>query len=141
MSKGWRFLIAGLGIALVVIGLWQRKTAATNLPLYNGYAQLDGPLQVEMTAFPAVVTPGDTMTLSLRLTNRSNMAATPLITLQLPPELHPQMGSLPSGMTQNVQTGAFNWLPVVPNTGDQRDLTLTLRVETADLANPEQQIA
>ncbi len=140
MRKGRWLIFTGLIIALSAFGLLRLETAATNLPVYSGYTRQDGSYIVEMTVSKPALTPGNTTALSLRVTNQQDVSGTPLLTLQLPPNLRPQMDQIPAGLTQNVQTGAFNWLPVVPLGSDPKELVINLRAETADLTKPEQQI-
>lgn len=137
-KKLW--LIAGIALVLGVLGFWRWDTAATNLPTYPGYARLEGAYLLELTLSRPALAPGDTTTLSLRLTNRQDAKGLPLVVLNLPPNLRAQLSSLPPGLTQNVQTGSLNWLPVISPSDAPHELVLILRAETADLQKPEQQL-
>lgn len=127
-------------MALSAFGLWQRETDATNLPVYTGYARFDDTYLLELIVDQPALTPGQTTTLSLRITNQQDTKGAPLVTLLLPPTLRPQMLQMPAGVTQNMQTGVFSWLPVIPLGGRSQELLIPLRAETADLTNPEQPI-
>jgi uncharacterized protein YkwD/chitodextrinase len=131
-------LLAAAAIAAVF--LTQRPLPApAQAAAYSGVAQIDGPLQLDLTLSPPVSAPGDTLELALRLRNRSAAPLTPTVTVQLPPGLRPRVVDLPRGVTLNVQTNALQWLPLLPAGGAQA-LTLPLRVETADLLHPERDV-
>lgn len=128
-------LLGMLAILALVAMVWPRQSMAVT---YTGFAQIDGPLQLELWATPAVVTPGNTLSLQARLVNQMADMQMPMVELHLPPGVQLQSRTLPSGVTLNLQTGALNWLPVVSGQGGMADLNLALRVETADIQQPEQ---
>lgn len=127
-------------LAFSAFALWRWETAATTLPVYSGYARLDGSYLLEITLDRPALAPGDTTTLSLRIANQQDASGMPLVNVLLPPSLRPQLTRLPAGLTQNVQTGTFSWLPVVPIGSTAQELVFTLRAETADLTKAEQPI-
>ncbi|MBE2198422.1 MAG: PKD domain-containing protein [Anaerolinea sp.] len=134
------WLVASLFIALFAATVWWWHTHAASLPAYSGYARLEGPISLELAATPAVVTPGDTLSLLVRLTNHNKEAATPSVSLQIPVSLQLQAAMLPMGATFNVQTQTMTWLPVFAAGESVQEISLPLRVNTADLQYPEQVI-
>lgn len=128
-------LVCGLFVVLL-----RQDTAAFDIPAaYSGIAQINGPLQLDATIFPPVATPGDTLTLTVLLSNHAQVTHTPTIIFQLPAGLRANTLLLPAGTTLNLQTNSLHWLPVVPANGTQQ-LTIPLQVETADLSQPDQVI-
>ncbi|MCA9977406.1 MAG: PKD domain-containing protein [Anaerolineales bacterium] len=138
LRKPW-LLVSFFIVGLIVAGIWW-QTQAASIPAYTGYARLDGPISLELSASPAVVTPGDNVTLFVRLTNNTGTTATPAISLYLPASLHLQTAVLPMGATFNIQTRVLTWLPVFAADEGVQEITLPLRVETADLQQPEQMV-
>src|SRR5687768_5493670 len=88
MKQNGRGLLLFLGalIAFLFIMPTGRPAAATDphLPTFSGYAQITGPLQLDMTIAPTVARPGDSLTLNLTLTNNSNAPAVPQLSIALP---------------------------------------------------------
>jgi PKD repeat protein/uncharacterized protein YkwD len=62
-----------------------------------------------------------------------------MVRLLLPARVNPDSGALPAGATVNLQSNTINWLPVL-SPGDHQIFTLPLRVSTADVDQPEQQL-
>lgn len=122
------------------MGVWWQTTRALDIPAYPGYARLDGAVSLELSVTPAVVTPGDTTTLLVRLINHTNDATTSSVRMRLPVALDMQAAVLPAGITFNVQTREITWLPVLPGNEGVQEISLPLRVDTADLQHPEQVI-
>ena len=94
-----------------------RRPAAANdphLPTFSGYAQLAGPLQLDMTVTPAVAHPGDSLTLNLILTNNTNTPAVPR--LSITPPLRPFSGHEPAPHRHQLQppTNPSSWQPLLP---------------------------
>ncbi len=121
-----------LGAALL---FWRPTSSAV---LYSGYARADsGPLALEVIVDPPVGLPGDTLRLSVRVTNNGPLPLTPSVVLQLPRGLAADMYGLPSGATFNIQDQQIDWLPVV-SPGVAVEFAIDLVVETADVLAPEQ---
>lgn len=126
-----------------VVGAASRRNA-TALGMVQsdlGSAQITGPLELDLSVSPSAGTPGDVLELSAQLTNRSFVTSTPELLLQLPDKITvAARGSLPAGVTANLQANALSWLPILPANGGTQQFSLQLRVETADVSQPEQAI-
>lgn len=133
------FVLLLISLAAVLVPRPQ-TTAAALAARYTGSAQINGPVQLDVTVTPPVSSPGTALSLRLRLVNHSQVTSTPTIQLDLPSGLNLVTRSLPAGMTLNLQTNALNWLPVLLANGGAQDMTLQLRVDTADITQPEQTI-
>ena len=139
----WRVRLTFIGIVIVSLGVfaWSWTTATERDLSYTGYANISGPLLLEWTVTPAVSTPGEIVTLNVSLTNRTKVTHTPSVAFHLPPSLQLFTEQvLPAGVTVNMQTNELDWLPVVAANGGVQSLSLVLRVETADINQPEQVI-
>jgi PKD repeat protein len=120
-----------MGCLLVVAGPRQYEVAL---------AQVTGPLQLELSVSPLSTTPGHTLQLDVRLTNQAQTTHTPEVTLALPKGLSLQTRALPSGVTLNLRSNSLSWLPIVGANGGVQQVSLQLRVETADITQVEQVI-
>ncbi len=132
-------------LLLFVVGLvvfWTGRDTAAFDPTdtFTGSAQIDGPLSLQLSVSPPVATPGDKLLLTIRLQNQMKVTVSPAVVLQLPSGLGLDTTKLPSGLTMNLQTQELNWLPILPANGGQGQIEVDLRVETADLMQPEQTI-
>ena len=143
MMRGLRLSLVLVVLSCLAVGAASRQnTAALGVALSTfGSAQIAGPLQFDLSVSPPVGTPGDSLELTVQLTNRSFVTSTPELLLQLPDEVRlASHAGLPAGVTANVQANTLNWLPILPANGGKQQFSLQLRVETADVTQPEQQI-
>lgn len=132
-------LLAVLALIAVLIS-WRPIVVYGQTVSADGLAQINGPIALELTVSPPVGTPGDILQLDVTLTNNSTSTSTPEIIVQLPPGLSLASTFMPAGMTQNLQSRTLNWLPVAAANGGQQQFSLQLRVETADLTQPQRQL-
>jgi PKD repeat protein len=131
-------LICCVPLFLMVPG-W--RTAAFQLgEPYTGQAFIEGPIRLDVTLSPPIAIPGQRLTLQLRLTNLSGEAAAPLVSLDLPQGVSLETGMTPAGTTMNLQTGQLSWSPVSTFDGGQREIEMSLRVESADILSPAKEI-
>ncbi|MCP4424540.1 MAG: PKD domain-containing protein [Chloroflexi bacterium] len=107
---------------------------------FSGLAQIDGPIQLSMAVSPSISAPGDALTLAVRLHNQMKVTVNPTVLVQLPPGLRLDAGKMPVGMMVNLQTNELNWLPILPANGGEGQIEVALRVETADLTQPERAV-
>lgn len=134
------FIIPALIVA-ATIAAYQFMTRPAQARSYAGTGQvMQGDFLLDFSVSPAVAKPGDTVQLAVRLTNRGSADASPAISLELPASLRPKMNAVPTGATLNVQNNALSWLPLVQANGGVVQFEVPLRVETADINNPEQAI-
>lgn len=132
-------LLLFLSGALVLLrGLFLPAPAAANA--YPGALQISGPVQLDVKLDPPIAAPGQVMELSLTLINLDQMTHTPEISLQLPPNLRLDVTRLPAGATANLAAHRLDWFPVLSANGGRQQFSLLLRVETADILNPEQRV-
>lgn len=128
-------------ILLVAIGSYWLTTRPTEASSYSGAGQVvNEQLLLDFAISPPIAQPGDTVTLAVRLSNRSEAATVPEITLQLPPTMRPRMNDLPAGASLNVQANELSWQPVVQANGGTEQFNVPLRIETADITQPEQTV-
>lgn len=136
-----RGLLLGLALVLAAVSAPSWRTAASDLASpYTGYGLIEGPFQIEVFVSPPVIMPGQTLTLDLKLRNISGSAATPALIIGLPQGTSLDRNLLPAGTTLNLQTGELNWLPTASQTGSVQQMSAELRVETAVIDDPEQEI-
>jgi uncharacterized protein YkwD len=133
------FLILTL-ILITGLSIWSRTQATDRDLIFTGYAQINGPLMLEVSASPPISTPGDTLTIQLHLTNQTKVTYSPDVSLVVPSGLRLTQTVFPAGVTYNVQTNTLSWLPVAVANGGTQSLSVAFRVETADIANPEKAI-
>ena len=130
-----------LTCAMLAVGLalvWY-NAPPTSAAGYSGLAQIEGPVQLDMAISPPAGSPRDTLQLKLQIRNREPQTAAPIILVSLPSSLRLDTTNMPRGATMNLQTNSLQWLPVV-EPGQGIELVLPMRVETADLTNPEETI-
>lgn len=108
-------------------------------PTLSGYAVIEGPVKLEISVSPPVVSPGDEITLDIVATNQDGSPADPEITLALPTGLSFVEKRFPAGTTYNYQANTLTWLPILP-AGESQTLTLPYTVSVADLTQPEQAV-
>ena len=142
MKPNTRLLLALLAIlAVAFFSLVRRDTTVlTSAASYTGSASLSGPIQLDLTVSPPIGSPRDTLQLHVRLANSTSSFVSPQVLIQLPTTLRMDSSQLPTGVTSNVAANSIQWLPVVPASGGVRELSLPLKVSSADLARPEQPI-
>ncbi|HZD09988.1 MAG TPA: PKD domain-containing protein, partial [Candidatus Binatia bacterium] len=107
---------------------------------FSGYAEIDGPVRLEISASPPIARPGDSITVALSLTNRLSRAVAPAVDLTLPSVFASSLPRLPAGTAFNTQHNTLGWQPVVGENGGIEKLTLTFTVSVADISRPEQTI-
>lgn len=128
-------------VLLATLGGYWFTTSSTEASSYSGTGQLvSEQLLLDFAVSPPVAQPGDTVMLAVRLSNRGEATVTPEITLQLPPTMRLHMNDLPAGATVNIQANQLSWQPVVQASGGSEQFNVPLRVETADITQPEQTI-
>lgn len=108
---------------------------------YTGTASIPGQVQLDLSVSPPVGAPRDTLQLLVRLSNHTSSFASPQVQIQLPVTLRADSGQMPTGVTSNIGRNSLQWLPVVPPGGGVRELSMPLKVSSADLTHPEQQIS
>ncbi|MBK7895753.1 MAG: PKD domain-containing protein [Anaerolineaceae bacterium] len=143
MMRRWRWvfylLVGGLLIALFGAG---RPTAVYSQTVSGeGEAHIYGNLQLDLLLSAPAGQPGDTIDLTVTLTNHSQATVSPRIDLQLPPGVRPANMFFPAGLSLNLQAGTLDWLPVTLANGGVNTFTLPLRLETAEINQPTQQIS
>ncbi|MCP4358816.1 MAG: PKD domain-containing protein [Chloroflexi bacterium] len=124
---------------MILWAQFQRETVAEVL-VVSGLMQIDSAVQLDLAVSPPISQPGDVVHLQATLLNLDQVAYTPEIIFQLPTNVKLELQNLPPGMTFNVKLNALTWLPVLAANGGIQDVLLPLRVETADIAQPEQEI-
>ncbi len=110
-------------------------------PLFSGFSQIEGPLQLQVTFDPPVVGAGQPVTATFTLTNQSNSAAAPAVDILIPPTLALNTKQLPIGLSLNALADHLTWLPVVQPNGDREQIQLHLTTVFADVLHPEQSLA
>nr|HMT20914.1 hypothetical protein [Promineifilum sp.] len=98
-----RFLPVGfmallLGVALLFLG---RPTSSA--VLYSGYSVASsGPLSLEVSVDPPIGLPGDTLRMTVRVSNGDIQTQSPSVLLRLPRHLSTDIFALPPGATFNL---------------------------------------
>lgn len=110
-------------------------------PLFSGFSQIDGPLQLQVIFDRPVVGAGQSVTATLTLTNQSGAAAAPAVDILIPPTLALDTKQLPIGLSLNALADHLTWLPVVQSNGDNEQIQLYLTTVFADVQQPEQSLA
>ena len=143
MKPKVRLLLALMAVvAIVGLSLVRRDNTAQVLATsYTGIASIDGPVQLDLFVSPPVGSPRDTLQLLVRITNRTTSFVSPQVQLQLPATLRVGSGQMSTGLTSNIASNSVQWLPVVPPNGETREIVLPLKVSSADLTHPEQQVS
>lgn len=124
-------------LLLVAIASQQWVFAADPPEQVTGRAQAAGPVQLDVTLDPPVSKPGDTVIMRLVITNHQTNAASPQVAIQLPPAAAVNIANIPAGAAYNMQSGIFNWQPVV-RSGGQATLALPFITGSADMNRPIQ---
>jgi PKD repeat protein len=132
-------LLLLIGAAALLLWPHGQEVVGQTLSAF-GEAQISGPVQVDLSLTPAIVTPGEQMLLQIEVTNFTTAEQIPQLTLQLPAGLAADRALFPAGMTMNVAENRLDWAPVAGANGGMVSLTLPLATGTADIAAPEKQI-
>ena len=142
MERRWRwffFLLTGC-VLVGLFGLGQPTAVFSQTVSGEGEAHIYGDLQLDLSLSSRAGQPGDVVELTVTLTNYSQATETPAIALQLPPGLRPATMLFPAGLSLNLQAGTLDWLPVTLANGGTNTFSMPLRVETADITQPTQQL-
>lgn len=133
------FFIIAAGLSL--IASWRFVFAAPNQTAANpGRLQIDGPIELLVTVDPPTAMPGNVLNLNVSARNTAALTQLPQISIQLPSQLQLQSNLMPAGTSRNFQTNTLTWQPVLSANGGAQQFSLPLRVETADITNPEKVI-
>ncbi len=132
--------LPALLVILVLFAVQRLQVVPLYAASYTGLAQISEPLQLNLAISPPVGAPRDILQLQVILTNNSDALASPDILLHIPSNLQVDTGKLPAGATLNISDNSLRWLAVVPGHGTTKEMTLPLKVTSADLAHPEQVI-
>ncbi len=135
-----RIYVLPLLLLAALTVLWAGRDTAAFDTAYPGTARIDGPLRLDFAISDPISAPGETLLLTAQLQNQSKVIAAPSVAFHLPSGLRLTSTQIPSGMTVNLQTGALNWMPILPANGGQAQIEVPLRVETADLTQPAQSV-
>lgn len=140
MSGRLRYLLAGL-LVLAVGGLALFHQRSLSAVQYTGYGSVtSGPLTLEVSLDPPIAQPGEQMLLTARLSNNGAALMSPDVVIALPDGVSANAFDLPAGATINLPDGLLSWNPSVGPNQPQRELALTLTVQTVDVAQPEQPV-
>jgi PKD repeat protein len=99
-----------------------------------------GPVELDLTIDPPTAAPGQILNLQVSARNQTQATLTPSVTIQFPTQLRLQTNVLPAGATLNFQNNSLTWQPVLAANGGTQQFALPVRVETADVTNPEKVI-
>lgn len=132
-------VLAVLAVFAAIAFMQRDYAELTMAASYTGTATIEGPIRLDLVVSPPVGSPRDTMQLHIRVTNNSPTFTSPQIELQLPDSLRLGRGQLPTGMTANMNANTLQWLPVVPANASREEI-FALKVSSADLTHPEQQV-
>ena len=127
-------------IALITLLLWvflafDFARAALNTTTTHHSAELQGPISATITLNPPAVQPGETVLLTLSVTNRVLGESQPAIAIPLPANIAADLNSLNGGMNYNAQENAIEWHPLLAE-NETQTLELPLRVTVATLEEP-----
>ncbi|WP_420642720.1 PKD domain-containing protein [Candidatus Leptofilum sp.] len=142
MMRRWRwlfYLLVGV-LLLALFGAGWPTAVHSQTVSGEGEAHIYGNLQLDLLLSTPAGQPGDTVDLTVTLTNHSQATVSPTIDLQLPPGVRPATMLFPAGLSLNLQAGTLDWLPVTLANGGSNTFTLPLRLETADITQPSQEI-
>lgn len=129
------FMALLLGVALLFLG---RPTSSA--VLYSGYSVASsGSLSLEVSVDPPVGLPGDTLRMTVRVSNGDIQTQSPSVLLRLPRHLSTDIFALPPGATFNLQENRIDWLPSVPPSG-VIEFSVNLLVQSTDVLIPEQAV-
>ncbi|VAW40433.1 hypothetical protein MNBD_CHLOROFLEXI01-4382, partial [hydrothermal vent metagenome] len=142
MERKWRgFFLLLVGVVLLgLFGSGGTTAVYSQTVSGEGEAHIYGDLQLDLTLSSPAGQPGDRIDLTVQISNFSQATETPAITLQLPPGVRPATMRFPAGLSLNLQAGWLDWLPVTLANGGTNQFSLPLRLETADINQPIQQI-
>ena len=141
--RRWLRELSLLLVGVLLIGLFslRQPTAVFSQTVSGeGEAHIYGNLQLDVTLSKLAGQPGDLVELTAAITNHGQATETPTVTLQLPSGVRPATMRFPAGLSLNLQAGTLDWLPVALANGGTNTFTLPLRLETADIIQPTQQI-
>ncbi len=133
-----------LMVILAIVGFSLVRRDDTTLmwaASYTGTAAISGPVEMVLSVTPPVGSPRDTLELLVRLTNHTTSFASPQLNVTLPATMRVGSGQMPTGVTSNIASNSVQWLPVIPPDSGVREMRLPLKVGSADLKHPEQQIS
>ncbi|MCB8926426.1 MAG: PKD domain-containing protein [Ardenticatenaceae bacterium] len=142
MMRRWRWvflLLVGV-LLLALFGAGQPTAVYSQTVSGEGEAHIYGNLQLDLLLSAPAGQPGDTVDLTITLTNYGQSTISPAIALQLPPGVRPDTRLFPAGLSLNIQAGTLDWLPVALANGGVNSFTLPLRLETADINQPTKEI-
>ena len=121
----------------IILTLFSGRVSASDpASVQINSADANGQVTVEMRISPAVVKPGDSLSLELRVYNRGTRGIAPSVQLRVPAGLGIGMQQLPPSSSVNLPDNILNWNPLI-SAGDSSEFALPLRVDVADMANPE----
>lgn len=144
MKRIYQFTFSVLTITSLLGGWFlfnYRPGAANNAyfaSLYNGRAQIEGPVQLEMWLTPTISQVGDILTLQLNLFNTSPDIVGPEITIQLPEALEIDLTQRVTGIVFTPQNNQFSWQPIAGANGGVAQMGIPLTVKSVNPDNPEQ---
>jgi uncharacterized protein YkwD len=139
MEPKFRYWPVGVLILILGVVLFTQRPASSAVQ-YSGYGRAEtAGVQIELALNPPVGMPGDTVRLTVRVSNRTVQSVSPSIELYLPNSLEADMYDLPPGATFNLQAKRIDWLPMVAP-GGESSFQLDTLVQTADVLSPEQDI-
>jgi uncharacterized protein YkwD len=107
---------------------------------YSGYGRAEtGAVQLDLAINPPIGKPGDILTLTMRVANRTMQPQTPSIAIILPTSLSADIYDLPAGATFSVPDNRIDWLPSISAAGETA-FVLDVQVQTTDVIHPEQTV-
>ncbi|MDX1415981.1 MAG: PKD domain-containing protein [Candidatus Promineifilaceae bacterium] len=128
-------------LAIITFYSIQRERAVLiSAARYTGMARIEGELQLDFTVSPPIASPRDSLQLNVIIVNHDSAMASPDIRLQLPSNLEIDISQLPSGANINLSTNTILWSAIIPGNNGKREMTLPLKVISADLKRPEREI-
>jgi uncharacterized protein YkwD/PKD repeat protein len=116
------------------------RIAPLSAASYTGLAQISGPLQLDLAITPPAGSPRDILQLNVVLTNHNSSMISPEIVFYLPANLQVNSGKLPAGATLKLSDNSIHWLAVIAGNNAIKEMNLPLKVTSADLSHPEQEI-
>jgi PKD repeat protein len=140
-AKPSLFLVLRTIVVILTLFIVQWEwVAPLSAASYTGRAQISGPLQLDLAVSPPVGSPRDVLQLQAVLTNHSETLLSPDVLLRLPSNIQVDTGKLPAGATLNLSDNSIHWLAVIPGFNATKELSIPLRISSADLSHPEQVI-
>lgn len=132
--------LATFAVLMALFTVQRHHVASVSGANYTGLAQISGPLQLDLVVSPPVGAPRDLLQLRVILTNGTEALLSPEVDLVLPSNIQVASAKMPPGATLNLRSNSINWLPVIPGHGATKEMTLPLKVTSADLNQPERAI-